>query len=499
MANPSYSLFKSNSSNTIQAFWVGLGNLSAFTLSIASAAILSRYFDKAEYGTYRQIIYVYTTLLVVFSAGLPRVFSYFLPRYSREEGKAIVWKVSRFLFLCGLAFSLFLFIFSGLIADLLKNEELKAGLRLFSPIPMLLLPTLGIEGIFSTYKKAFFIAVYNVSTRLLMLVFIVLPVIAFKGTYVHAISGWLVASLLTLIMAYKFKNIPFKGIKNVPTTLDNKKIFAYSFPLVTASIFNIIYKAADQLFISRFFGTRTFAEFANGFVELPFVAMITASTSVVLTPVFSRTFHENRGIAELIASWRNALKKSAIIIYPILIYMFTYASEIMVLLYSEKYRISASYLKIHIIINFFNIIIFGPLFFSMGKTRVFARIQMISVPVIYATDYIAILVFHSPVAVAVNSVGVTICKILLHVYLVSKYIHIRHKDFYPLQTLLVLLIHSLGSIAVVKVIQISLFPPLSILAMLTMTALLYGMLLLATAPLLQIRYMEIVKPIFKKG
>ncbi|OQA47798.1 MAG: hypothetical protein BWY47_01325 [Bacteroidetes bacterium ADurb.Bin302] len=58
---------QNKSNNTIQAFWVGMGSLSAFTLSIISAAILSRYFDKAEYGTYRQILYVYSTLLVVFS------------------------------------------------------------------------------------------------------------------------------------------------------------------------------------------------------------------------------------------------------------------------------------------------------------------------------------------------------------------------------------------------------------------------------------------------
>jgi O-antigen/teichoic acid export membrane protein len=57
------------SNNTVQALWVGLGSLSSFALGIVSAAILSRYFDKAEYGTYKQILYVYHTLLVVFTPG----------------------------------------------------------------------------------------------------------------------------------------------------------------------------------------------------------------------------------------------------------------------------------------------------------------------------------------------------------------------------------------------------------------------------------------------
>ena len=128
---------KQNTNNTIQTFWVALGSLSSFGLTIVSSAILSRYLDKTEYGTYRQIIYVYNTLLVVFSAGLPKVFAYYLPRYGLKEGKAVVKKVSTVLFICGLAFSIFLFLSSGLIAELLDNKELKQGLKLFSPIPML--------------------------------------------------------------------------------------------------------------------------------------------------------------------------------------------------------------------------------------------------------------------------------------------------------------------------------------------------------------------------
>ena len=96
-------------SNTLQAFWLAIGNFSSFLLAIVSAAILSRYFSKTDYGTYRQVVYVYSTLLVIFTAGLPTVFSYFLPRYNLQQGKDIVLKVSRLLFYAGLLFSIFLF------------------------------------------------------------------------------------------------------------------------------------------------------------------------------------------------------------------------------------------------------------------------------------------------------------------------------------------------------------------------------------------------------
>lgn len=94
-------------SNTHQAFWVVIGSLSSLSLAIVSSAILSRYFTKEEYGTYRQIIYIYTTLLIIFTGGLPEVFAYYLPRFNITAGKYIVWKITKTLFLSGLIFSVF--------------------------------------------------------------------------------------------------------------------------------------------------------------------------------------------------------------------------------------------------------------------------------------------------------------------------------------------------------------------------------------------------------
>ncbi|RPI41789.1 MAG: hypothetical protein EHM46_05995, partial [Bacteroidetes bacterium] len=250
-----------NGSNTNQAFWVGLGSFSTFALALVSAAILSRFLDKGEYGTYRQIIYIYNTLLVVFSAGLPRVFNYFLPRYSLSQGKEIVWKISRVLVLAGLGFSVFLYLTSGIIADLLKNPELARGLKYFSPVPVLLLPTMGIEGIFSTYRKTPYIALFSILSRILMLAMIVGPVILFSGGYITAVYGWVASSALILVLAWFFKGIPFRGRGRERSGLGFREIFRYSLPLVSASIAGILFRSASQFYVSRYFGPETFAEF----------------------------------------------------------------------------------------------------------------------------------------------------------------------------------------------------------------------------------------------
>ena len=134
-------------SNTIQAFWIALGQLIAVCLTIGSTMVLTRYMDKFNYGTYKQIFYVYTTLLSVFTLGLPKSYGYFLSRISKEEGKDFVNVMTKILVLSGLVFSILLFFCSPIIANILKNEELKTALRIFSPVPVFLMPTLGLEAI----------------------------------------------------------------------------------------------------------------------------------------------------------------------------------------------------------------------------------------------------------------------------------------------------------------------------------------------------------------
>ncbi|WP_285060297.1 oligosaccharide flippase family protein [Pedobacter ginsengisoli] len=481
--------------NTMQAFWVALGSLSSFALAIVSSAILSRYFNKVEYGTYKQILYVYGTLLVVFTAGMPKVFAYFLPRYNLEQGKAIVWKISRFLFLSGAGFSIFLFSFSGIIAGILKNKELEYGLKVFSPIPMLLLPSLGIEGIFSTYKKSLYIAIYNTLSRLLMLVFIVVPVIIFKGTYISAIYGWLAVSIITFIIAYFFKGIPFKGLKTVPTTLRYKEIFSYSLPIAVASLWGIAIKSADQFFVSRFFGAEVFAEFSNGFIEIPFVGMITGATSTVLMPIFSKMIHDNSNASEVVAVWKNALTKSAYIIYPIVIFCIFNGVNIVRILYSENYVGSTIYFQINMVLNFFNIIIFGPLLFALGDTRFYSRLHIWTAVLVWVLEYAVVLIFNSPVAVAIVSVSLAILKVFIALKYISAKINVRLIDLFPVKKGGLIIIHS--SLCMVVVLLIArMFP--GALMQIMVSLILYALFVVFSAKFFALDYLKFLNPILKR-
>jgi O-antigen/teichoic acid export membrane protein len=485
-------------SNTHQALWVVIGSLSSFSLALVSSAILSRYFSKQEYGTYKQVIYIYTTLLIIFTAGLPEVFAYFLPRYSIREGKAIVWKITRTLFLSGALFSIFLFLSSPLIASFLNNPDLEKGIKVFSPIPFLLLPTLGIEGIFSTYKKTIFIGIYNTLTRFLTLLFIVLPVIVFKGSYITAIYGWVIVSFISLLIAFYFKGIPFKGSRSEKASLSYKEIFRYSLPLVSASIWGIAIRSADQFYISRFFGSAVFAEFSNGFIQLPLVSMVTAATSIVLMPVFSKMVHDKLDLRELVAVWKSALIKSAIIIYPVVLFFMFFANDIIIVLFSKTYEASIIYFRINMAINFFNIIVFAPLLFSLGKTKLYARIHMFLAIAVWLFEYFIILVFNSPVAVAIVSVSLGIGNVAIGMIYIAKILKINLLHLIPYKEIIKIVFHVFLVAALVKVGLNKLYIT-SPLAELVLAFSIFCPVLLSSSRFFNLNYLSVVKPLLKKS
>ena len=490
--------FLDNKSNTYQALWIGLGNLSSFGIAIVSAAILSRYLDKTEYGTYRQILYVYNTLLIVFTAGLPRVFNYFLPRYDLSQGKEIVLKITKVLFLTGLAFSLFLFACSGVIANVLNNPELARGLKYFAPVPMLMLPTLGIEGIFSTYRKTIYIAFYSILSRTLMLVFIVAPVILFSKSYISAIYGWLVSSALILVMAFYFKGIPFRGIKQEKSGLGFKEILAYSLPLVSASLAGIVWQSSNQFYVSRFFGTEVFADFSNGFIELPIIHMITGAASTVLMPLFSKAVHDKSDSSQITNLWRSALQKSVVLIYPITIYFLFYSTEVISIIFSDAYADSAKFFTAAIIINLFKVINFSSLLLAMGKSRYYARLHYVLAISTWVSQYLAILIFNTPMSVALCYVVISIGGLIAPMIYVARLIKVPFFTLVPLRRILVISLHAFISMFLANLLFRWLIPDVPDIVFIAVAGLAYLLLLVLTSKFFKINYWDLVRPLLNR-
>lgn len=487
-----------NTNNTKQAFWISFGSLFAFGFTIVSSMILSRYFLKEDYGTYKQVIYVYNTLLVVFTLGLPKAFSYFLPRIPIDQARNLISKITNLFFLLGGFFSIILFVFAGQISVFLKNPDLELAIRIFSPVPLFMLPTMGLEGILATYRQTKFLAVYTVVTRVFMLLCVALPVVAFKGGYIEAIIGFVVASFISFLLALYLKFYPLRHANKDKCSITYKEIFDFSLPLLYASIWGIIISSADQFFISRYFGAEVFADFSNGSLQLPFVGMIVGATTTVLSPIFSKKiFEENDPKIEILSIWTNVFEKSAKLIYPLVLFFFFFSDVLMVVLYGEIYKSSSLYFQIKLFVNFFALVSYAPLILAIGASKFYSKVHMYWAIILISLEYISVLTVKSPYVITLLSVICNICGILAMLAFISNYFKVKFIDLFPVKLIFKLLFPSILILYVIKLFFVYVCLVEGIF-LLVCTFIIYAILFSIWCYIAKIDYLYIFKPLISK-
>lgn len=486
-------------SNTIQAFWVGIGNLVSFAFTLVSTAILSRYLTKDDYGTYKQVMYIYNTLLMVFTLGLPKAYSYFLSRCSVAEGKSVSRKINLIFFAIGSVFSLFLYAGADVIAIVLNNPNLGRALRLFSLTPLFLLPTMGLESIMAVYKKTYLNAIYIIATRCFMLLLVALPVALYRADCDTAIIGFTFSSLVSCVVALMLKKVPFKGYNSQKTKLSFREIISFSIPLAVASFWSIAIKSADQFFISRYFGNEVFADFSNGSLELPFVGMILGATATVLLPVFSKNVQtEGANSRTIIETWKNATAKSVMLIYPLVIYCWCFAIPIMTLLYGDKYVDSAIYFRIMLVVNLFTIAPYYPIIIALGKTKYYANVHMWNAFLVWVAELLLIKIYPNPYLITVVSVACHLIKILIMINFISKETNSRISQLLPVGTIVKILSTCVVSGLIVLQTANRLFGGLSDFYLLSVTFIIYCILLLLTGKICKLNYITLITPFLNK-
>ncbi|MBD5321136.1 MAG: oligosaccharide flippase family protein [Bacteroides sp.] len=482
-------------SNTLQAMWVGIGSLFSFGFSLVTAALISRYLTKDDYGTYKQVMYVYNTLLVVFTLGLPRAYSYFLPRIPLREGLSIVNKLNGCFLFLGVIFAGILYTGADTIANVLNNPNLTTAIKIFSPTPIFLLPTMGLDGVLATYRLNKWNAVYSIITRFISILLVALPVVFYKATTEVAVAGFTISSVFTCIIGIILMRLPFRGTQCQKTSVTLKEILTFSLPLMLAGFWGIAEKSADQFFISRWFGEAVFADFANGSLELPFVGMVLSAGAVVLLPLFSQMNSEHRDKTEIIELWKRSAIKAAYILYPLVTFAWFFAYIIMTLLYGDKYIESGTYFRIMLTINFFTIAQYYPILLALGKTRLYSNVLMFAAIAVWGLEYLSVTILANPYFVSVVAIIVRIGKIYIFLLVISKILGCRISQLFPIKELGKVFLSSVIAGGGAFLFISYLLPCYEKILNLIIGFIVFIGILLVLSRLLRIPYFDIIKPL----
>ncbi len=419
-----------NTSKTIQTLILSMGSIFVICLSMAMAAVLSRLLGKEDYGTFRQVLYVYTCIAVVFQVGLPKATSYFLPKLPLDQGKSALKQIVMILIGSGLICSGLLYFGADIIGGLLKNQDLPKLLRAYAPMPTFLLPALALQGTCMTFSKAGAYTVFQIVTKLLALCSVCLPI--YLGySMVQAIQLWCAVSFISMFIAVIMMFRPYWRIIATSCKYGFKDILTFCLPLLVASVLSTIVASADRFLVSRYLGTKIFAEYINGAIEFPLISIIASSTAAVLLPIFSRLHENPDGKDEILKVWGRAISKTTMLLYPMATLCFVYAEDIISILYSDRYSSSAIYFRIYLLLSIVRVISYMPLMIGIGALRSYVYGHILACIFMWGMGGLICVYTQNPVYIAMCFVFSVFIMVVVFFIGISQKLDVRIGDLVP--------------------------------------------------------------------
>lgn len=408
---------------------ISIGKFLAAITGLATLAILARYLSKDDYGSYRQIWLIFTTLLRLFAFGLPQSIYYYLQRCKTDaEKKGFIIQMIMIMILIGAVFSICLYLSSNYIAIRFNNPELEILLKIFALYPVLMIPTLILDPILISFDLPKQIAVVNIINKLLSFLFTIVPIML----------GFDLPAMFKIVLSLAFFQLLFtiyivlRPILRDKIKFDFKMLIEqirYATPLGMSSIVGAISGAADKAMISLYFAAGEYATYANGAVEIPLIVIVTSSVTSVLMPELVKRF-ENNQVAEMLALWHNAIRKVALIFISMMSFFIVFGNEIIVILFSEKYLGSVIFFQIYLCALPMRVANYGPILMAIGKTRYIFTISIIGMVSNIVLNYIFIRLFGMKGA-AIASVIAAYLLALLSIMAIKKELGVSLASVFP--------------------------------------------------------------------
>ncbi|HOU25999.1 MAG TPA: polysaccharide biosynthesis C-terminal domain-containing protein, partial [Candidatus Cloacimonas sp.] len=192
------------------------------------------------------------------------------------------------------------------------------------------------------------------------------------------------------------------------------------------SIIGMLSIQLDKLMISGFFPPEKFAVFSLGATEFPIVGILANSINSVLLPHLSSTNTATMG--EL---YSGAVRKNAILVFPLMALCFIFAEPIFILLYGKIYAEAAVYFRIYLFLMPLRIATYGILFQAFGKTKFIMYNSLFVLIANAVLNYILIINLGMKGA-AIATVIVTWLSVMIYLIQIAKVLKLKLLDFFPI-------------------------------------------------------------------
>ena len=312
------------------------GRAVGFVAVFAIPMVLARIFSTAEFGTYKQLFLLFSTLFGIAQLGMAESLYYFLPARPRDAGPHVANAIAT-LSLAGAGCVALLWALRGPISGWFGNPQLSEDLVLLG----LLLATMLIATMFeivmiSRHQHVKAAVTYAVSDLLRTLLFIV-PAIGFRSLR-GVLVGAVIFGFVRLAVMLVYLRREFGRDLRVDVDVWRRQL-AYALPFALAVGIEVIQLNFHQYVVAARFDAATFAIYAVGCLQIPLVDLVmTSTTSVMMVQMAkSATTGDRSGALSL---WHETVYKLAALMFPLTVFLIVAAKPVIIALFTTKYLAS---------------------------------------------------------------------------------------------------------------------------------------------------------------
>ena len=319
--------------------WLLISQIIASVCGFIWTILMARYLGVSNYG----IIGFATSLTGILSVTVDFGISIHIVRHIATNFESTQKYLGNAIPLKSI-FAIGTFILTLIILILLKCDELTITITLLFTIEMIIKSFIGLlNGSFQAFEEGKYQGIGNTLLNVILLIFILITIFTDLGIYGIAIS-YILANAIALAYLY----IVFeKNMIKPKFELDKefcKNITLASLPFAVGAILYTIYYSIDIVMLTKLVGN-----YATGIYNATYklIGVLTLFYSVygaVMFPVMSKFYKYDEKL--LTISFEKSIKYLMLVIIPLAIGTMFYSSDIINLIYGEKYIEASSVLSI---------------------------------------------------------------------------------------------------------------------------------------------------------
>lgn len=309
------------------------GRALGFAVTFFIPVVLVRIFDQAEFGTYKQLFLIYYTLLGIAQFGMAESLFYFLPLDPEKGGRYVVNSLWA-LIAAGLVSFGLLTALRSVISGWMNNSALSGYIPLIGIYLWLMLASTVLEIVMVSRKRYLWASLSFGFSDLLRAGFFIVPVI-FMRRLEWLLWGAAVCAWIRICVALFYLRREFGGGFKPDAALFKSQL-AYALPFEMAVVVDLLQANLHQYAVSYRFDAATFAIYAVGCLQIPFIDFFAGPVANVMMVRMGEEIKKGR-VNAVVPIWHDTTRKLALIFFPMVSLLLVNADKIIVFLFTESY------------------------------------------------------------------------------------------------------------------------------------------------------------------